>query len=89
MDITMWLIAGAFTGWLGFTVAGFNDERGRMVSILIGAAGGLLGGMFIAPMFGIAAAVAGSYNVASVVVATVVAAAFLAAGNLIQNHWGI
>jgi uncharacterized membrane protein YeaQ/YmgE (transglycosylase-associated protein family) len=89
MDITMWLVVGALVGWLGFALTGLNEKRGRMVSILIGATGGFLGGKVFAPMVGAAPAVAGDIGMASVAVAAVVAGAFLAAGDFIQERWGV
>jgi uncharacterized membrane protein YeaQ/YmgE (transglycosylase-associated protein family) len=89
MDITMWLVVGAIMGWLGFALTGLNEDRGRMVSILIGAMGGFLGGKIVAPMVGAAPAVAGDIGMASVAVAAVVAGAFLAAGDFIEERWGV
>jgi uncharacterized membrane protein YeaQ/YmgE (transglycosylase-associated protein family) len=88
VDITLWLAAGAIVGWLTYEYAGFNEDRGRLASILIGAMGGFLGGKVFAPMVGAASAVAGDLSMASLAVAALVAAAFLAAGNFIQNRWG-
>ena len=89
MNIAVWLLAGGFLGWVAFAFLKLNDERGRIVSILNGAAGGYLGGSVVAPMFGAAAALPGTYTIASVLFAAGVASAFLVAGNLIQNRWGV
>ena len=85
----MWLVVGAIVGWLGFALTGLNEKRGLMASILVGATGGFLGGKVFAPMLGAAPAVAGDLSMASVAVAAVFAAALLAAGDFIQERWGV
>ena len=39
MNIAVWMLSGAIVGWLGYSVLGFNEARGKMVSIVIGAIG--------------------------------------------------
>ena len=51
MNIVMWMLAGAILGWIGFTYLRFNEGRGMMISVIIGAVGGLVGGNMIAPLF--------------------------------------
>jgi uncharacterized membrane protein YeaQ/YmgE (transglycosylase-associated protein family) len=89
MDIAMWLVVGAIVGWLGFSLTGLNEKRGLLVSILVGATGAFLGGKIFAPMLGAAPAVAGDLSMASVAVTAVAAGAFLAAGDFIQQRWGV
>jgi len=89
MNIVMWLLAGGMLGWIGYSYMGFNKERGMMVSAVLGAIGGVVGGKMIAPMFTAAAAVPGDFNASALFYATAVAAAFLFAGNLIHNRWGV
>ena len=89
MNIVMWLLAGGILGWAGYTYLHFNEERGAMVSIIIGAAGGMLGGKLIAPMFIADAAVPAAFSAPALFFAAAVAAAFLAAGNLVYKRWGV
>ena len=51
MDLILWMAIGGLLGWIGYTRLGFNEDRGRNVSIAIGAAGAVIGGKAIAPMF--------------------------------------
>jgi uncharacterized membrane protein YeaQ/YmgE (transglycosylase-associated protein family) len=85
----MWMLAGAMVGWIGFSYLRFNEERGLVVSAIIGAAGGLLGGKLIEPMFMDPQVVAGAFSTSGLVFAALVAAGVLAAGNLIYNRWGV
>lgn len=89
MNIVMWMLAGGTLGWIGYSFLGFNEARGMMVSIIIGAIGGIVGGKLIAPMFTAGAVVAGDFSVMALFVAVTVAAAFLAAGNLVHQRWGV
>src|SRR3954451_13665375 len=36
MNIATWMLSGALVGWLGYSVLGFNQARGKMVSLIIG-----------------------------------------------------
>jgi len=89
MDIMIWALAGGILGWAGYAFLGFNEGRGRNVSIIIGAVGGVLGGEMIAPMFTAGTVVAAGFNSASLLYASVVAAVFLVAGNMVYKKWGV
>jgi len=50
MNIVMWILAGGALGWAAFTLLGINEQRRTIVSIIIGAIGGVIGGQMVAPM---------------------------------------
>jgi len=89
MELVLWVAAGAALGWLAITKFGLNEDRGTMVSMIIGIAGGLVGGKLVAPMFGAVAAVPGEFSMAAMFVVLASAGACLAIGNLVQNRFGI
>ena len=89
MNFVIWMLAGAILGWVGFKFLEFNERRGMVVAMIIGAAGGLVGGKLIAPMFASAAAVPDAFSASALIVAAGVAAAFLYAGNFVHDHWGV
>jgi uncharacterized membrane protein YeaQ/YmgE (transglycosylase-associated protein family) len=89
MNIVMWMLAGGILGWVGCAFLGFNEERGMVVSVIIGTAGGLFGGKLIAPMFTAAAAVPEAFSLSALLFAAAVAAAFVAVGNLVGKRWGV
>jgi uncharacterized membrane protein YeaQ/YmgE (transglycosylase-associated protein family) len=89
MDIAMWMLAGAALGWIGYTYLRFNAARGMMISVVIGAVGGIVGGNMVAPMFTAAQAVPGAFSSSALIFAAGVAATFLAVGNLVYNRWGV
>jgi len=89
MNIVMWMLAGGILGWVGYSYLNFNEGRGKIVSIIIGAMGGFLGGKMVAPMFTAAVAVPGDFSLSALFFAAAIAAAFLAVGNLVYNRWGV
>ena len=89
MNIAMWVLAGGILGWAGFTYFGFNTGRNVVVATLIGAAGGFVGGSFIAPMFLAAAAAPAAFSMPALFFAAAVAAGFVFLGNLVADRWGV
>lgn len=89
MNIIMWVLAGSAIGWAGFALLEFNEKWGMIVSIVIGAMGGFVGGKVLAPMLGAAAAVSGDFSIHALIIAVMSAATCLAIGNLIHNRFGV
>jgi uncharacterized membrane protein YeaQ/YmgE (transglycosylase-associated protein family) len=89
MNIVMWVLAGGIVGWAAFNFLKFNEGRGMVISVLIGAAGGFVGGKLIAPMFLDAAAVPAAFSMPALFFAAAVAAGFLFVGNLVHDRWGV
>jgi uncharacterized membrane protein YeaQ/YmgE (transglycosylase-associated protein family) len=92
MNIALWMLAGGFLGWACHEFLRLNRERSRMVSIVIGAAGGILGGKIVAPLFAAAAlpgVPADGISMSSIFFAMAVAVAFIAIANLVSNRFNI
>jgi uncharacterized membrane protein YeaQ/YmgE (transglycosylase-associated protein family) len=87
MNIVMWVLAGGILGWASCAYLRFNEARGVLISTILGAVGGLIGGKLIAPMFLTPAAA--DFSIPALFFAAAVAAGLLAAGNLIYNRWGV
>ncbi|APV50308.1 hypothetical protein BWI17_11765 [Betaproteobacteria bacterium GR16-43] len=90
MNFFIWAFAGAALGWITFSAIGWNEGRGRFVSIVIGVVGGLMGGRVLAPLFADAPTIPPNTDFAMMplIVAIVVAIAFLVAGDQIDKRWG-
>lgn len=88
MELATWMVTGALLGWAGCTYFRVNKARGVLVSAIIGAMGGMVGGKLVAPMF-VTAAVASDFSTPTLIVATGVAAGFLVVGNLVYDRWGV
>ena len=89
MNIVMWILAGGALGWAAFTLIGFNEGRGTIASIIIGALGGVIGGQVVAPMMSSAPIVSGNFDVQALFIAAVSASACLAIGNMIERRFGV
>ena len=89
MELVLWIAAGAALGWLAIAKLGFNEQRGTLISLVIGAAGGVLGGKMVAPMLGFGAAVPGEFSMAVMFVVLATAGACLALGNIVSNRFGV
>jgi uncharacterized membrane protein YeaQ/YmgE (transglycosylase-associated protein family) len=53
MNIIIWLIAGAFIGWLASRIMGTSSQQGLILDIVVGIVGAVLAGWFLTPLFGI------------------------------------
>lgn len=89
MDIVLWVLTGSVLGWVGCRYLRFNQGRGVMMSVIIGALGGLVGGKIVAPIFTATAAAPGDFSVFALFYAAAAAAAFLVLGNMVHDRWGV
>jgi uncharacterized membrane protein YeaQ/YmgE (transglycosylase-associated protein family) len=87
METIVWIVTGALVGWVAHSYAGLNEDRGKAVSMAIGAVGALIGGKGLAPMF--IDAPLDAISVTSFMFAAGVAVALLLVGNLVQNRWNV
>lgn len=85
----MWVLAGGALGWAAFTLLGVNKERGRVASIIIGAVGGVIGGLVVAPMMSSAPIASGDFNIQALFIAAVSASACLAIGSMIEQRFRV
>lgn len=89
MNFMIWLLAGSAVGWFGFAILRANEDRGMMISVIIGGIGGVLGGHQLAPFFGAVIDKSNSFDPFSLFIALVVAGICLTIGNVLSNHYGI
>jgi uncharacterized membrane protein YeaQ/YmgE (transglycosylase-associated protein family) len=89
MNIAMWVLAGGVLGWIGYTIMRVNEERGMIVSVIIGVVGGFFGGNVLAPVLGAALDTPNDFSLFSLVVALASAAACLAISNLLSTRLGV
>jgi uncharacterized membrane protein YeaQ/YmgE (transglycosylase-associated protein family) len=89
MNIVMWMLAGGALGWAAFALLGINEKRGTIVSIIIGALGGVIGGQMLAPLMSSSPIVSGDFNVQALLIAAISASACLAIGNMIEQRFGV
>ncbi len=89
MDVVMWVLAGGFAGWVGFKFIGANEERGMMISMIIGMAGGFFGGNVLAPMLGETAPMPDAISLFALFMALASAAACLTIGDMISKRFNV
>lgn len=89
MELVLWVAAGAALGWLAIAKLGLNEDRGTIVSMIIGASGGVAGGKLVAPMVGAVAGVPGELSMAALFVVMASAVACLVLGNMVQSRFGV
>lgn len=53
MNFIIWLIAGAFVGWVASMIMGTSGRQGLLLDIVVGVVGALLAGYFLSPIFGV------------------------------------
>lgn len=87
MDTLMWIVLGGLVGWVSYSRFGFNEDRGRNVSIVLGAVGGILGAVVVAPVF--LTLPAGGFSVPALCFAAAAASAVLALGDFASRRWGV
>ena len=88
MTIVIWALAGGILGWAACTYFRFNQGRGIVLAIIIGAAGGFVGGHMLAPMFLAPGAPVG-FSVPALFFAAGVASVFIFVSNLVHERWGV
>ena len=85
MNTFLWLLAGGTLGWLAWSMIGLNGAWSSVVSIAVGALGGVLGGKMVAPaLFG--SAPPEGVAIGALMVAAVVAAGCLFVSSLVHNR---
>ena len=89
MNVLLWMLAGGFAGWFGFKYIGANENRGMIISIVIGVVGGFFGGNVLAPMFGASDAEQGPISVFALFIATASAMACLTIGEMLARRFDI
>lgn len=89
MNIVIWIVAGGVVGWAAYAVLKANEQRGVIVSMIMGMVAGLVGGKELAPLFSAAAGNANDFSPFALFIALATAAACLTIGNMIHNRFGV
>lgn len=68
MGIILWILLGAFAGWVASKIMGTDAEQGAVANIVVGILGAFLGG-WLMNIFGGSGADLGTINLYSILVA--------------------
>jgi uncharacterized membrane protein YeaQ/YmgE (transglycosylase-associated protein family) len=52
MNFIIWLVVGGLIGWVASMVMKTDAQQGMILNVVVGIVGAMLGGWFLAPMFG-------------------------------------
>ena len=88
MNFVLWLATGSLLAWIGYTWLGLNKGRSVLISIAMGAAAGLLGGMFVASLIAGSAADSGEFSFPALFFAAATATACPGLDSLGYRSWG-
>jgi len=89
MNVVAWVLAGIVVGWIGFRHFRFNLQRGLAVSIIIGIAGGLLGGAWLAPLLESVSVNAEDLNFLALFAAFAASLAGLTIADMVYRRFGV
>jgi uncharacterized membrane protein YeaQ/YmgE (transglycosylase-associated protein family) len=78
MNTIIWLITGAFSGWLASVIMKTNGRQGLVIDIMVGIVGAFLGGYFLTPFLGISTINQNNFSLPSLLISLVGAVLLLA-----------
>jgi uncharacterized membrane protein YeaQ/YmgE (transglycosylase-associated protein family) len=83
MSLLLWIVIGGVLGWLASMVMRTDAQQGIFLNVVVGIVGALLGGWFLAPMFGAGTINTNDFSMVSLLVSFLGAVILLAIVNLI------
>jgi uncharacterized membrane protein YeaQ/YmgE (transglycosylase-associated protein family) len=86
VDIAVWFVAGAVVGGVASLLMRGDEDPGVFFNVLVGVAGALLAGWFVAPYLGLRIASAGVFGFGALAVALVGAVALLAVVGAVRRR---
>ena len=85
MNFIIWLVIGGIIGWLASMVMRTDAQQGVILNVVVGIVGALLGGWFLAPMFGTGTINSNDFSIAGLGVSLLGAIILLAIVNLVRR----
>jgi uncharacterized membrane protein YeaQ/YmgE (transglycosylase-associated protein family) len=86
INLIVWLIVGGVIGWIASIVMKTDAQQGIVLNVVVGIVGAMLGGWFLAPMFGTGTINQNNLSLASLVVSLLGAIILLAIVNLVRRR---
>ena len=68
MNFIVWLIVGGLIGWIASMIMGTNEQQGMLLNIIVGIVGAFLGGLLLAPLFGVGTINQSDFSIGSLLV---------------------
>ncbi len=85
MNLIIWIVLGGVIGWLASIVMRTDGQQGLILNVVVGIAGGLLGGWLLAPLFGTATINQSDFSLPSLMVSFLGAVVLLGIVNMVYR----
>ena len=85
MNLIIWIVLGGVIGWLASIVMKTDSQQGLILNVVVGIVGGLLGGWFLAPLFGTSTINQSNFSLPSLMVSFLGAVLLLGIVNMIYR----
>jgi uncharacterized membrane protein YeaQ/YmgE (transglycosylase-associated protein family) len=85
MNFIIWLIVGGLIGWVASMIMRTDAQQGIFLNIAVGIVGAFLGGLLLAPLFGVGTINDSNFSLGSLLVSLGGAVILLAIVNLIRR----
>lgn len=83
MNFIIWLVAGGLIGWVASVVMKTDAQQGIFLNIVVGVVGAMVGGWFLAPLFGTGTINQDNFSLPALIVSFLGAVVLLAIVNLV------
>lgn len=88
INFIIWIVVGAFIGWLASVIMRTNNRQGLIADIVVGIVGALIAGYFLSPLFNVSTINEGNFSVQALLVSLGGAIILLAISKLFRNISG-
>ena len=85
MNFIIWLIVGGLIGWIASMIMRTDAQQGIFLNIVVGIIGAFLGGLLLAPVFGVGTINQNNFSLGALLVSLGGAVVLLAIVNLIRR----
>lgn len=85
MNFIIWIVVGGLIGWVASMIMKTNAQQGKIMNIVVGLVGALLGGWLISPLVGSGTINQGNFSIAGLLVSLGGAVILLAIVNLFRR----
>jgi uncharacterized membrane protein YeaQ/YmgE (transglycosylase-associated protein family) len=85
MNLLIWLVVGGLLGWIASKIMRTDAQQGVILNVVVGIIGALLGGWFLAPLFGTGTINTNDFSIAGLLVSLLGAVILLAIVNMFRR----
>ena len=85
MNLLIWPVVGGLLGWIASKIMRTDAQQGVILNVVVGIIGALLGGWFLAPLFGTGTINSSDFSIAGLLVSLLGAVILLAIVNMFRR----